>query len=903
MQWLRMLLSRLVGSGTKHQSATATELDAELESHLEMLADEKAQRGLPPDEARRQAMLELGNNTRIREEYRHQAGLPFLEVLWQDIRYALRILYKSPGFAAVAIVTLALGIGANSAIFSLVNGVLLRPLPYSHPEQLVSVFSSNSSKGLPNFGTSPPDFRTLREKNRTLAGLSAEYGEALNLTGTDQPERVQGLVVSSDYFTTLGVMPALGRNFLPEEEKWGAHHEVILSNEFWRTHLNADPDISGKPLTLDGEVYTVIGVMPAGFYVQRPVQIWLPMAWKPKDNFDTHNNYFLSMVGRLRPGVTQAQALSDLNEIMLGIAEQFPENQGIGAALTPLRQVWLGDARLPLIILLAAVGFVLLLACANVANLLLARSATRQKEIAIRSALGANRARLLRQFITESLLLSALGGTLGLALAYFSMRLLPLASDMLGPRMQEVHLDSTVLLFTVGVSAATALVFGLMPALESSRLAGINNTLKEGSRTSASSGSGRTRVALVISEVALALVLLIGSGLAIRSFARLMKVDAGFAPEHVLTFGVNLPDTYDPDPDPLRIGASPRMIGFYQALLSRIEQLPGIKAAGYVSTLPLTGESWGKGFVPLDRPLPTSLEKMENIQYRAVLGDYFASLRIPVIEGRVLNDHDQTNTPYVVVINEALARRDWPGQNPIGKTVLLAPPESLIPPNLLPPGYHPQKFTVVGVVADVHYGSMDQPAVPMVYGSILQHDAYLFAFITVRSDGDPTLLVPSIRDVLKQIDPNIPMAQIRTMEEIVSSSVAQPRLEAILLGAFGALALILASIGVYGVMAYSVSQRTSEIGIRMALGASRSSVLRMVLSQGIRMTAIGLAIGCVAAIGLTRLMSGLLFGVSPTDPLTFAAVLVVLAAIAMLACYLPARRATKVDPMRALRYE
>jgi predicted permease len=901
MHCFHTVLARIKGSAKP--SAGQIDLDEELQSHVQMLVEEETRRGTAPEEARRQAMVTLGNPAQIQEAYRRQAGLPFFEVLLQDMRYCLRTLRRYPGFAGVAVITLALGIGANTAMFSIVNGVLLRPLPYSHPEQLVSVSSTFTTfEATGTQTTSPPDFRTLRQRNHTLAGLSAYYPTGMNLTGTTQPERVRALIVSADYFSTLGVQPALGRNFLPTEEQWGSHHVAIVSNSFWRTHLNSDPNFSGSKLTLDGEPYSVIGVMSPDFYVETPAQVWLPMAWKPHDNYDSHNNYFLSMVGRLRPGVTPQQVFSDLNSIMLSIAQQFPENKGIGAALKPLREVWLGDARPALMVLLGAVAFVLLIACVNLANLLLARSATRKKEIAIRSALGANRRRLLRQFITESILLSCLGGAVGLALAYFSLCLLPLAGDML-PRIQQVRLDGRVLFFTAAVSVITGLLFGLMPAFRNSRAAGVNETLKEGARYSFSASTQRFRTALVISEVALATVLLAGSGLAIRSFARLLRVDPGFSPDHVLTFSVNLPASYDPQPDPLRVGAPTRVTEFFEQLVSRIEQLPGVKAAGTVSSLPLQGESWGKLFFPLDRPLPVSMDKGEHVQYRAVLGHYFQGLRIRLLRGRLLNEHDGPNTPYAVVINEALARRDWPGQNPLGKLVLLSPPVSLLPPGLAPPGYKPQQFTVVGVVSDVHYGKMKEDALPTVYASLLQHDFSLSPSITIRAAGDPTLLISSIRDILGQIDKNVPMARVMTMNEIMSSSVAQPRLEAILLGFFGSLALLLAGIGIYGVIAYSVSQRTSEIGIRMALGASRFGVLRMVLSEGLRLASMGLGLGLILALALTRLMSQILFGISPTDPTTFGGILVLLAIIALLACYLPARRATRVDPMVALRYE
>jgi putative ABC transport system permease protein len=901
MTWLRVALSKL--KGTTQKQGLAGELNDELRAHKELLVEENIRRGLAPDEARRQAMLTLGNASQIQESYRDQAGLPFLEVLLQDLRYAARMLRKSPTFAAIAIITLALGIGANSAIFSVVNGVLLRPLPYEDPAKLMFIFNSAPSHGLPQYGASPPDFRTMREQNHTLAGLSAFFGVSLNLTGTDQPELLAGQVVSADYFTTLGVTPRLGRNFLPNEEQWGSHQVAIVSEDFWRTHLNSDPGALNKALTLNGETYKIIGVMPASFYMFSPRQVWLPMAWKPKDNSNSHDNYFLNMVGRLKSGVTREQAYSDLNSVMLGIAQQFPENKGVGADLEPLRETWVGDVRPALMVLLGAVGSVLLIACVNLANLMLARSAGRKKEIAIRSALGAGRGRLLRQFITESVLLSLLGGLLGLALAYVFLNLLPLAKDIL-PRMQEVRLDTSVLLFTFAVSALTGVLFGLVPALQSSRVGKLNNALKEGGRTSDPAGSNRARTGLVISEVALALVLLIGSGLAIKSFQRLMHVDAGFDPAHVLTFSVNLPQSYhDPQPDPLRIGAPPRVAAFYQDVLARVEQLPGVKAAGATSVLPLQGENWGKFFVPLDRPLPTSIDKIPNVQYRGVAGHFFSATGIRLLKGRLLNEHDQSNSGLSVVVNETLARQYWPGRDPIGKTVLLTPPLNLIPPAELPPGFHVPQFTVVGVVSDARYGGLDKAPKPAVYASVLQHDYSNNPSFTIRADGDPKILAPAIRNVLAQVDKSLPMARILTMEELMSTSVAQPRLEAILLGLFGGLAMVLAAVGIYGVMSYSVTQRTSEIGIRMALGAGRMNVLVMVIAQGLRLAMCGLAIGLVLAFFVTRLMTKVLFGVSPTDPATFIGIAILLAAVALLACYIPARRATKVDPMVALRYE
>jgi putative ABC transport system permease protein len=538
---------------------------------------------------------------------------------------------------------------------------------------------------------------------------------------------------------------------------------------------------------------------------------------------------------------------------------------------------------------------------------MLARSAARQKEIAIRSALGAGRRRLVRQFITESILLSLLGGTLGLGLAYLSLRLLPLVHDLL-PRVQQVKLDGWVLLFTLAVSILTGLLFGLLPAFQSARARRLNETLKEGGRTSDASARSGVRSALVVAEVALAFLLLIACGLALKSFGQLMRVDRGFDSRHVLSFMVNLPDSYTPpNPDPTQIGAPPKVAAFFQELLPRIEQLPGVKAAGAVSSLPLSGENWLKFFVPLDRPVPASMDKVATAQYRAITGHYFEALGIRLLKGRLLNDHDQANTALSVVVNETLARHYWPDADPIGKTVLLTPPESLIPPADIPPGFHVHSFTVVGVVADAHYGSLDQTPQPLVYASVLQNDYSSSPFITVHTEGDPMALVNSIRSELAQFDSSLPMSNIALMDEVMSQSVAQPRLEAVLLAMFGALAMLLAAVGIYGVMSYTVTQRTSEFGIRMALGASRTAVLKMVVARGLGLTGIGLAAGLASglmlAFAVKRILARILFGVSTTDPFTFILVTALLIVVALLACYIPARRATKVDPMVALRYE
>ena len=902
MRLFRVMLWRLAGFFGHKRSES--DLAAEMETHLAMQSEDNRRSGMSPEEARRSALVQLGNMSQASEDYRRQESLPVLETLFQDLRYALRLLRKNPGFTAIAVITLALGIGANSAIFSIVNAVLLRPLPYMEPGRLMTVYTT-----LPTTRTgraSPPDFRTLREQNHTLDSLSATYVETFNLSGNgvDRPEHLTAAVVSSEYFNTLGVTPMLGRTFLPEEEKWGAHRVMIVSEAFWRSHLNADPNAVGRKLNLDGESYAIVGVMPADFYTTNATrQIWAPMAWKPKDEADSHNNYFVEMLGRLKPGVTEAQANADLNSIMAGIAEKFPENKGIGVDVKPLQETWLGPARPALMVLLGAVGLVLLIACVNLANLLFARSAGRQREIAIRSAVGASRLRLLRQFFTESVLLASLGGALGLGLAYASLGLLPLAGDVL-PRIGQVRIDGWVLLFTAGLSLATGILFGMLPALQNSQGPKLSESLKEGGRTGqAGASASRVRNGLVVGEIALAAILLIASGLAIRSFQRLLHVDGGFATQHILTFQVSLPSSYDPQPDPTRIGAPPPVAAFYREMVDGVEHLPGVKFAGAGSTLPLRGDNWGKYFTPLDRALPTSIDTVPHVQYRSVSGHYFQALGIRLIKGRFLEDHDQSSTAPVLVVNESLVRKYWPNEDPIGKLVMMNPPLNLIPKELIPPGLQVQKFTIVGVVGDVHYSGLDTDPFPLVYGSVFQHDYLMDTNFAVRGDGDPRALVSSIRNVLSHLDPNLPLAKPVTIEQIISESTAQPRLETILLGIFGGLAMLLAAVGIFGVMSYSVSQRMGEIGIRMALGADRGDVLFMICKQGLLLAGVGMATGLLLAFALTRLIANILFGVSPTDPLTFVSIVVVLGAVALVACYIPARRATKVDPVVALRNE
>ena len=796
--------------------------------------------------------------------------------------------------------TLALGIGPNSAIFSMVDAVLLRPLPYPDAEKLMAVYCSTSD--IPHFGSSPPDLRTLREQNKTFDSLSAFYTTAFNLAGDSQPERLLGLTVTAEFFRTYGVTPLMGRTFLPADEEWGHHQVVVLSEGLWRNRFNADPNIVGQNLRLNGEQYSVVGVVPKTFLTSAKTQLWAPMAWPPKDPRNSHDAYFLDMAGRLKPGVSREQALADLNSIMLGIAQKFPENKGIGADVQPLQETIVGNVRPALLILLATVGLVLLMACVNVASLLLARSAGRQKEVAIRIALGVHRKRLIQQFLTESVLLAVIGGALGLVLAYACLGLLPLAGNTL-PRTQEIRLDPLVLMFTLALSILTGLLFGLVPALRNSRLP-LSETLKEGGRT-AEIGRGARRVhsALVVGEIAIALVVLISAGLVMKSFQRLLRVDAGFDGSNVLTFRVDLPQSYSVDQSPTRDGAPPRVAAFFHQLLQRLESLPGLKAAGAISDLPLQGERWSKQITFTDRAAPASLDEVPNVQYRAVDGHYFGSLRISLVAGRLFSEQDAQGSPPVAIINQALARRFWPNENPVGKIITLYPPENLIQPGQLPPGYHIPRITVVGVVADAHYGSLASQVSPLVYAPLVQNDWASSMAIIVQADGDPTRLASAVRNAVSEIDKNQPIASLSTMDEIVSASVAQPWLQSILLGLFAGLAVVLAAIGIYGLISYSVAQRSGEIGIRMALGANRSMVLKMILAHALSLAGWGLLIGLACAVVFTRLLRSVLFGVKPTDPAIFAVIVVFLFAVVMVASFIPARRATRVEPVSALRYQ
>ena len=802
-----------------------------------------------------------------------------MQALWQDLWYGLRMLRKSRALTGVAVLALALGMGANSAIFSLVDAVLLRPLPFQDFGRLMAVWESNLQLGLHKALTSAPTFLDFRNQNTVFEGMAAYQATSLTLTGKDEPERVPGLRVSRELFPVLGVRPAWGRDFTPAEMQAGGAGAVIVSHGFWKRRFGADAAMLGQPLTLDGKSFTVAGIMPPGFeFPDRNVELWAPLVFSA-DELAMRGYHSLSVIARLKPGVTSRNAYVELNGIATRLARQYPvTNRGWTVDLLPLREFQVRDIRSALLVLFGAVGFVLLIACASTANLLLARNAVRAREIAVRTALGAGRARLLRQLLTESLLLSVLSGGVGLALTPWFVRLLLWLSppDLVLP--EQVRVDPRVLGFTLAVSLLTGLVFGVIPALQGSRTE-LSEFLKEGSRSATGSvRRHRLRNILVVSEVAFALVLLVGAGLMLRSFQRLQAVDPGFRPDHLLTVQVSLPDSKYPQ--------GWQRAAFYQALLERVSTLPGVRSAAATDCLPMVSD-FGRQFSIEGRPAPAPGEA-PTAHFRTVTPEYFRTMQIRLRQGRHFSEQDHAQAPGVAIVNEDLARRYWPNQDPLGQRISLGKQDSA------------PRRTIVGVVAGVRHHYLDAPVPAEMYVPYFQWPQ-ASATLVVRTVSDPVRMAGAIRTQVRAVDKDQPLGAVRTMERVVSESVAPRRAVVVLLSAFSSLALILAGVGIYGVVSYSVAQRRHEIGIRLALGAQPREVLRLMLRQGLVLCLGGVALGALAALGLTRLLAGLLFGVSATDPWTFAAVTLFLIGVALLASYLPARAATRVDPIQTLR--
>ena len=809
---------------------------------------------------------------------------------WQDLRYGVRMLVKSPGFTFVAVVALALGIGANTAIFSVVNAVLLRPLPFVNAEQLVKVYGGRARGGTGYTPVSYPDFADYKKQAQSFDRV-ASYSLAGTtlMSGGDEPERLDGAVVSAELFPMLDAKPALGRVFSAEEDQPGAAPVIVLSYGLWQRRFNSDPKISGQEIIIGGRTATVLGVMPADF--KFPVQAervdyWSPLSSDPgiAPLLTARGMRFLPVIASLKPNITLRQAEAEMNTLASQLAAQYPEtNTGGSVHLESLHEDLVGDIRPALLVLLGAVGFVLLIACANVANLSLARAAARSKEIAIRTALGASRMRVVRQLLTESLLLSLCGGALGLMLALWGVDLLIALSPPDVPRLAEIGIDARVLVFTLGVSILTGIVFGIAPALQISKH-DLNESLKEGGRGS-TEGLRRNRVRslLVVSEVALSLMLLVGAGLLIKSFLRLLETNPGYDTEHVLAADIALSRTRYPEPT--------QQAAFFQQAIQRVASLPGVEAVGVTNLLPLGGADARISFNIDGRP---SFPRGETpaARYQIASPDYFRVMNIPLHKGRSFTEQDAKDSPPVVIVSEAFARRFFADEDPIGKRVLIDTVEKNPPPS-----------EIIGVVGDVRHGRLDAKTEMGFYVPYLQSPARNMELVTRSKSIEPSLLTSSVRGVIKEIDKNQLIWEMRMMSGLVARSVAPQRFNMLLLGIFAFVALVLAACGIYGVIAYSVAQRTHEIGIRMALGAQPADVLRLIVGQGMMLALIGVGLGLLGAFALTRVIASQLYGVSATDPLTFAIVAIMLAIVALAACYIPARRATKVDPMIALRYE
>jgi putative ABC transport system permease protein len=807
-----------------------------------------------------------------------------MSTLIKDIRYAVRMLLRSPGFTIVAVLALALGIGANTAIFSVVNAILLRSLPFRDPSSLVMVWekSKHSDRNV----VSPANYLDWKSRNHVFGDLAAVISPEdfhLNLTGAGEPEELPGGAVSANFFQMIGVQPIIGRSFLPGEDTRGRDRVAIVSHQLWRRRFGSNVGIVGKSITLSGELYQVIGILPPDFlWNNRRTDVWVLYVIDPGRDYRATSGRYMDAVGRLKPDVTLQQAQAEMSEIARQLEGEHPEfNKNWGVNLVPLHEQTVGQVRPALLVLLASVAFVLLIACVNVANLLLARAAARQREIAVRAALGAGRWRLVRQLLTESTLLAACGGLLGLLLSSWGIEALVALAPASIPRLSEIRIDKGVFAFTALVSLATGILFGLAPAIEISKV-NLNDALKEGGRTSTGDvRRHRVRGALVISEVALALVLLIGAGLMIRSFERLGAVNPGFRPDHLLTMKVLLTGTPPSQDQPI--------IAFFREAVERLGRLPGVRSAGAINYLPLsTGMASATSFTIVGQPDPGPGNE-PGTDVRVVDPNYFRTMGIPLLQGRGFTAGDTQQSARVLIVSETLAHRYFPGENPVGKKLVIWWGDD-------------RPDEIVGVAGDILHEGLDARPEPMIYWPEARMP-YNSMTLVARTEGDPMSIAPAAIKEIHAMRPDQPVADVRSMNAVEAESVSRQRFNMLLLAIFAAVALLLAVVGIYGVMAYGVTERTHEIGIRVALGAGRGDVLRAVMGRGLVLTIAGVGIGAVAAYALTRLMTSLLFGVRATDPATFAGVALLLAMVALAACYVPAWRATKVDPMVALRYE
>ena len=886
-----MSLLRDVASGLRslfRKDEVDRELDEELGAYLEMAVEDKIRQGMSRQEALRAVRFERGSVEVTKEVVRSSGWESLVQTCWQDLRFGLRTLRKSPGFTAVVVLTLALGIGANTAIFSIVNAVLLRPLPYANPGQLVIVSEAKLEAGISRAGMSYRTFAELRDTNRVFSAIAGLGGHALVLTGYGEPSEVSTVAVTSDFFSVLAAEPLLGRVFIPGDGERGAASAVVLSENLWRNRFGADPGIVGRSITLDMRAYTVIGVMPAGFhtpFLNQADQVWIPLVQDPLFSVwltrPPQEHWMNAVIARMRPSVSTTQVQAELDTIGARLAQEFPTEKGWAIRVEPLQQTVTGDVKLPLLLLLGAVGLVLLIACANIANLLLSRSTSRSKEIAIRIALGAGKRRIVRQLLTECAILGLLGGLIGTVVAYWGVAtLVPLLPSSL-PRFHPIRVDGPVLLFALALSLATSLLCGLAPMLSAAG-SDPHKELGEGARVGESAGPRRARAFLAVGEIALAMVLLTGAGLLMRSFAQLTSVNPGFQPNHVVKAMVSLPQ--------FQYSTPKQWAAFSGELMTRLQAQPGMQDSAIAGPLPIVDCCIDLAFQIVGNPLPQA-GTAETANYVPASPRYFSVMGIPLVRGRLFNESDSSSSPAVALISEALAKRYFPNEDPLGKRLMFGFPANGV-----------VSREIVGIVGDVHDVSLGTEPGPMLYVPYAQAPLY-GAEVVVRSTMGTSAVVGAIRTVTHAIDKNLPVTDILSLPDALNESVAQPRFRTLLLGVFGAIALMLAAVGIFAVISYSVSRRTHELGIRVALGAQPSSVLAMILRETLALTLIGIAVGVPCTIATARLITHLLFNVTPYDLVTLALASLVLVAVGALASYIPARRAMKVDPMVALRHE
>jgi predicted permease len=860
------------------------DLDEDIREHIARETQDNIDRGMTPEEARYAAMRKFGNVTRVKEETREVWSVVWFEQLMEDVRFGLRMLRKSPGFTVVAALTLALGIGANTYIFSIVDALVLRPIEFADPGRTVALWERLPASGIDRNEVSPANFLDWKAQNHVFDHIAVQSWWDANLGGVEHPEHLHGFLVTPDYFGALQAQPMLGRTFLEEEGAPGKDHVAILSYGLWRDHFAADSSIVGKTVLLNGIDYTVVGVMGPEFNYPSGAQLWAALAFTPQLEANRGSHY-LHGVAHLAAGVTREQAQAEMSAIASRVARQYPQsNTGRDVHVMPLMESESGQTRAPLVIMLAAVGLVLLIACANISNLLLARASSRQRETAIRSALGATRLRLIRQWLVESVLLGLLGGGLGILFAYFCLTAhvirIPAEFARIIPGWDKIAINTSVLLFTTAVSLGTGLLFGFLPALAASRL-NVNDTLKEGAP---SAGGGRRRGllrnALIVSEVALSLALLATAGLMMKSFVRLERVSPGFNPDRMVTMFAALPEA--------KYTSDPQAVSFYEQLIERVQNLPGVQNASVTNLLPLSGmnETWSIRIEGRPEPRPG---QDPDANYRTVGNSYFRTMQIPVLRGREFSSEDSAKGQPVVAVNEAFAARYWPGEDALGKRMkLTGPPEK-----------EPWR-TVVAVVGNIR-NRLELPARPEMYFPLRQQVEYTAALI-VRTNVDPRSMEESVRAQVTALDRDLPVFNVSTMDDLRAVCVLPQRIGGTLMTAFAGFALVLAAIGLFGVIAYAVGERTREIGIRIALGAKPREIFRLVVGQGMALALVGLLVGLPLALGMGRAVAGLLYGIAPNDFGTFAGVAAMLAAVALAACYIPARRAMRVDPVIALKH-